>query len=122
MGIDAELLYKGNFFGALETTSKEWNTLQGAPIINLEDPEKIRHIFPVGVMKSDLSKDEYFVSGECETVFTACCWASTITETRRRILRTLEGTNFPTMVYDPNMQLSSTRPFQVLKERNYVHG
>ncbi len=121
-GIETELETKGKYFAAVETTADRVNDLVGAPIIELEDTEKLCHIFPIGIMKSDLEKEEYFVSGEGEVVYTATCYSETINEARKRVTRTINNTPFPTMKFNPQVNIPATYPFGILKERNYLNA
>ena len=121
-GIDLDLEYEGNYFGAMEATSKDWKILDGAPILNIQNPEQLKHIFPVGVMKSDHAQEDMFVSGEVETIFTVSCYSSDIREGKKRMVRTLGNTNFPNMEFNPHVQLSAGSPFHSLKERRFING
>jgi hypothetical protein len=123
LGIPQECLkFNGKVAAALETTSKDWKNLRGAPILELEDPEKLKHVFPVGVMKSDIEKEEYFVSGECETIYTATAFAKDVTEARKRIMRTVGGAQFPGISCNPHLHMTANYPLTILGKRNYINA
>jgi len=107
---------------AVQVTSDDLKNMHGAPILNMEDPDKLRHLFPGGVMKSDLKANEYFISGESEVIYTAAAYGANIRVIRDRIERTVSNSEFPHMRFDLMLLSQANRLMMVLKDRKYLNA
>lgn len=119
-GIVPDFKCHGNFSAAICALAKEPKEMSGAPIVALSDGSQLDHIYPIGIMKSDVTKDDYFVSGELETVYVATAYGRSIDVVKSRVMRTIMNTEFPDYQYNPHLTLSSKVSFTALQERNFI--
>jgi hypothetical protein len=122
-GINLDLKVNSKFCGAIDAITKkdDLDIMHGAPIL-VEDEKAVTKIFSVGTMRSDIEKKDIFISGEIDTVFVATASGSTLNETRKRMLRTLNNITFPSMTFNPHIHMIGNKTFDKLEERAYLNG